>query len=115
RDAGPSNSASGLQWADASCATNFVDATPAEQVTPTSASTVARIFEATAGGSPNSLVAPPTSRNASSSEIGSTSGVNDRSTSRNRFECTREAAKTGGVKIPAGQRDRGRTQGDADG
>ena len=65
----------GLQSSDASFATNFVGATPTEHVTPTSRSTSARIFAAISAEDPNSIVAPATSRNASSSEIGSTSGV----------------------------------------
>ena len=77
----------GLQWSEASLATNFVGATPTEHVTPTSRSTSARMRAAIALGSPNSIVAPPTSRNASSREIGSTYGVWASSTSRNRFEC----------------------------
>ena len=65
----------GLHSSEASFATNFVEATPTEHVTPTSRTTSARIFAAISGGEPNSIVAPETSRNASSSEIGSTSGV----------------------------------------
>ena len=65
----------GLQSSDASLATNFDGATPTEHVTPTSRSTSARIFAAISAEDPNSIVAPATSRNASSSEIGSTSGV----------------------------------------
>ena len=76
-----------MQWSDASFATNFVGATPIEHVTPTSRSTSARMRTAISRGSPNSIVAPPTSRNASSSEIGSTNGVWASSTSRKRFEC----------------------------
>ena len=65
----------GLQSSEASFATNFVGATPTEHVTPTSRSTSARIFAAISAEEPNSIVAPATSRNASSSEIGSTKGV----------------------------------------
>ena len=87
--AGTTSRPSGLQPSEASLATNFVDATPTEHVTPTSRSTSARIFAAIADGGPNREVAPPTSRKASSSEIGSTSGVWASRTSRNRFECAR--------------------------
>ncbi len=105
---------SGLHPSEASLATNFVDATPTEQVTPTSRSTSARIFAAIAAGGPNSEVAPPTSRKASSSEIGSTSGVWASSTSRNRFECARYASKSAGRKTPSGQRRLARTPGIAE-
>ena len=104
----------GLQSSEASFATNFVAATPAEHVTPTSRSTSARIRSAIVRGSPNSRVAPATSRNASSSEIGSTSGVYDSSTSRNRLECVRYASKSGGRKTPSGQSRRARTDGIAE-
>ena len=78
---------SGLHPSEASLATNLVGATPTEHVTPTSRSTSARILAAIVSGGPNNRSAPATSRNASSSEIGSTSGVNDSNTSRKRFEC----------------------------
>ena len=83
---GTTRSPSGLHAAEASLATNFRVATPTEQVTPTSRWTVRRIRRAISGGSPKSRIAPATSKKASSSEIGSTRGVNDRRTSRNRFE-----------------------------
>jgi hypothetical protein len=105
---------SGLHRSDASFARNFVGATPTEQMTPTSRSTSARIFAAMAAGSPNSVVAPPTSRNASSSESGSTSGVYDSRTSRKRFECARYASKSLGRKIASGHRRLARTDGIAE-
>ena len=57
---------------------------------------------------------PPTSRNASSSEIGSTRGVYDSRTSRNRFEWARYASKSVGRKTASGQRRRARTAGIAE-
>ena len=68
----------GLQRADASLATNFVGATPTEQVSPSSSSTRRRMAAAMCPGRPCSRVAPETSRNASSSDSGSTSGVTSR-------------------------------------
>ena len=54
---------------------NFEGAIPTEQVMPSSFSTRARIAVAISRPVPSNLRAPVTSRNASSSEIGSTSGV----------------------------------------
>ena len=67
----------GLAASEASLATNFDGATPTEQVSSSCSSTAARILAAMVGPSPWSRRAPVTSRNASSSEIASTSGVND--------------------------------------
>jgi hypothetical protein len=53
---------------------------PTEQVMPCSSSTVARIHSPICDGEPSRRCAPLTSRNASSSEIGSTSGVIERNT-----------------------------------
>ena len=65
----------GLQCWEASLAINLEGAIPTEQVMPSSFSTRARIAVAISRPVPNSLRAPVTSRKASSSEIGSTSGV----------------------------------------
>ena len=67
----------GLQRPEASFAMNFVVAIPTEQVIPSLASTFARISFAIVRPSPSRRLAPVTSRNASSSESGSTSGVTD--------------------------------------
>jgi hypothetical protein len=75
-----------LHRADASFATNLVLATPTEQVTPCSSSTVARIHSPIWRGDPSRRAAPRTSRKASSSEIGSTSGVTERKTSMTPWE-----------------------------
>ena len=77
---------SGLARLVASLATNLVGATPTEQVMPRFPCTSARIRAAMRGGSPNRRTAPPTSRNASSSDMGSTSGVWAKRISRNRLE-----------------------------
>ena len=66
---------SGLRRSDAILATSFVRATPTDAVRPTSSRTSSLIRRAIAGPSPNSAAEPVTSRNASSIEIGSTSGV----------------------------------------
>ena len=75
---GTTSSPSGLARADASLATNFVAATPTEQVMPCSSTTRARISSPIARAPPRRRRAPPTSRNASSRASGSTSGVTDR-------------------------------------
>ena len=86
--AGTTSSPSGLLAVDASLATNLVVATPTEQVSPYWPRTLARIRRAMAAGGPSRLMAPPTSRNASSRESGSTSGV----TPRNRAMISLETA-----------------------
>jgi hypothetical protein len=63
---------------------------------------------------PNSEVAPPTSRNASSREIGSTSGVNDISTSRSLVAAARYEGKSGGTNTASGQSRRARAPGIAE-
>ena len=67
----------GLHLPDASFAINFVVAIPTEQVIPSLASTFALICFAISRPSPSKRFAPVTSRKASSSESGSTSGVTD--------------------------------------
>ncbi len=71
-------SPSGLRRSEAIFATSLVVATPTEAVSPTSSRTAVLMLPAIVGPSPNSGRDPVTSRNASSIEIGSTSGVNDR-------------------------------------
>ena len=64
--------------AEASLATNFVAATPTEQVICCSSATRLRMRVAIAAGLPSRRTAPATSRNASSRLSGSTYGVIDR-------------------------------------
>jgi hypothetical protein len=59
-------------------AMNLLDAAPAETISPVSRRTASLIFRATSSAAPNSRSQPVTSRNASSMESGSTSGVNRR-------------------------------------
>ena len=72
---GPVGEAIGFASSDAILARNFTAATPTEQVRPSSARIRALICSAISRGVPWSRRAPVTSRNASSSEIPSTSGV----------------------------------------
>jgi hypothetical protein len=64
----------------ATLARNFVRATPTVIGSPTSAATRCRSRAAMSRGSPAIRRSPPTSRNASSMEIPSTSGVVSRNT-----------------------------------
>ena len=68
-------SPSGLRRSEATLATSFVVATPTLAVSPTSSRTAALIRRAIASGGPNSASDPATSRNASSIETCSRSGV----------------------------------------
>ena len=83
---GTTSRPSGLAWTEASLATSFVEATPTEAESDRSSRTARRTAWAMRGGSPNRSVAPPTSRNASSRESGSTDGVNPSRISRNQLE-----------------------------
>ena len=65
----------GFAASEASLATSFEVATPRLQPSPVSVDTSRLMAAATAAPGPNSRCAPVTSRNASSREIGSTSGV----------------------------------------
>ena len=79
--AGTTSSPSGLARAEASLATNLVEATPTEQVIRCSSATRARIGRADGGGLPSRRTEPATSRKASSRHSGSTSGVTGAKTS----------------------------------
>ncbi len=68
---------SGFERSLANLASILVVATPTDAVSPVSAFTRARTAAAISGPSPWRRRAPSTSRNASSSEMGSTSGVYD--------------------------------------
>ncbi len=81
RSGGTSSSPSGLASRLATLARNFVRAMPTVMGSPTRARTSARSRSAMATGVPRSRRRPPTSRNASSTESGSTIGVQSRNTS----------------------------------
>ena len=78
RDDGTISMPFGFAFVDATLATNLFGATPTEQVIDCSASTRARIIAAISRGRPSRRTAPDTSRNASSSDNGSTAGVMSR-------------------------------------
>ena len=73
--AGTTSRPSGLAMPEASLATNLLAATPTEQVMPCSSCDRARTARRSAAGCPAGGRAPETSRNASSRDSGSTSGV----------------------------------------
>jgi hypothetical protein len=91
-----------LRRSDAIFATSFVRATPTEIVRPTSSWTAALIARAMASPSPKSFRDPVTSRNASSIEIGSTSGVNRRRIARTSLLTRPYLRPSTGRKIPCG-------------
>jgi hypothetical protein len=75
RSGGTTRSPSGLATALATLARNFVRATPTVMGSPTSWRTVRRRRAAISAGVPARRRRPPTSRNASSTDSPSTSGV----------------------------------------
>ncbi len=77
---GTSSSPSGLALPEATLARNFVRATPTLTARPASSWTRRRSRCATATGDPTLRRSPPTSRNASSIDTGSTIGVTSRNT-----------------------------------
>ena len=78
---GTTTTPSGLARRLASLASDTVAATPTEQVMPCSSWTTARRCSAIASGLPSRRADPRTSRNASSRETASTSGVTRRKVS----------------------------------
>ena len=78
---GTTTTPSGLARRLASLASETVEATPTEQVMACSSWTTARSRSAISSGLPSRKVEPRTSRNASSRETASTSGVTRRKVS----------------------------------
>ena len=94
-DGGTTNTPSGLARRLASLATDTDAATPTEQVMPCSSWIVARSCSAISTGEPSRRVEPRTSRNASSSESTSTSGVIRRKFSITDAETVAKVSKSG--------------------
>ena len=111
---GTTSRPSGLHRVEATLATNFVLATPTEQVTPWASTTCARIIAAIAAGAPSRRRAPATSRNASSSESGSTSGVTARKIAITPFDTSEYASNRGGSTVALGHSRRARAIGIAE-
>ena len=74
----------------------------------------ARIATAISGPAPWRRLAPATSRNASSSAMGSTNGVNDRRIAITWRLASRYVSNRGAMKTPSGQARRARAIGIAD-
>jgi hypothetical protein len=103
-----------LQRVEAILATNLVGATPTEQVMPCSATTRARMLLAIAAGVPSRLSAPETSRKASSSASGSTSGVIAPKIAMTSFDTAAYTPRLGGTNTARGHIRRARPTGIAD-
>ena len=103
-----------MHRADASLATNLQLATPTEQVRPCCSRMLARISSAIRAGRPSRRMAPETSRNASSSDSGSTSGVTDRKTAMTSADAAAYAPCRGATKTACGHSRRARVTGIAD-
>jgi hypothetical protein len=101
----------GLASPEASLATNLVDATPTEQVTPCSSATRSRICAAICAGEPSRRIEPETSRNASSSDSGSTSGVTSLNRPSPRATPPQYRSKSGSSTTACGQARRARAIG----
>ena len=109
--AGTTNTPSGLARRLASLATVTDAATPTEQVMPCSSWIVARSCSAISTGEPSRRVEPRTSRNASSSESTSTSGVTRRKFSITDDETVANVSKSGGTTSASGHSRRARVIG----
>lgn len=105
---------SGLASPEASLATNFVGATPTEQVMPCSSAIVSRMRDPIRAGLPSRRIAPETSRNASSSESGSTVGVIEAKVAMTASEIREYRSWSGEMTLAWGQRRRARDIGMAD-
>jgi len=104
-----------LQRADAILATNLMGATPTEQVMPCCSLTCALTSSAIwAGVLPSLRSAPATSRNASSSDSGSTSGVIARKMAMTSLETSPYSPCRGGMKTACGHSRLARLIGIAD-
>ncbi len=112
--AGMTSSPSGLQCTEASLARNLFTAMPTEQVMPCCSATLARISAPMAAGGPSRRKAPDTSRNASSSDSGSTSGVIVRKMPMTSFDTAPYTPCRGGMMTACGHRFRARAMGMAE-
>ncbi len=99
---GTTSSPSGLATRLATLARNFVRATPTVIGSPTRCATSPRSRRATSTAGPRIRRRPPTSRNASSIEMPSTSGVVSRKTSKTARLAAVYAAKRGGTTTACG-------------
>ena len=100
---GTTTSPSGLRRSDAIFATSFVLATPTDAVSCVSSWIASLIRRAAAAPGPHSASVPVRSRNASSMETGSTSGVNRRRIAMTRPLSAWYLRPSTGTKMPCGQ------------
>ena len=100
-----------MQRAEAIFATNLTGATPTEQVMDCCSRTCRLISSAMALGEPSLRLAPDTSRNASSSESGSTSGVTARKMAMTSLDTAPYSRCRGGRKTACGHSRRARPTG----
>jgi hypothetical protein len=107
-DGGTTSRPSGLATPLATFARNFVRATPTVIGSPTRSSTSFRNRSAISTGAPAILRRPPTSRNASSIEMPSTSGVVSRKTSNTALLAAEYADILGGTTTACGHSCRAR-------
>ena len=103
---GTSSSPSGFATALATLARNFVRAIPTVIGSPTSSRTLRRSLTAISEAGPARRLSPRTSRNASSIESPSTSGVVSSNTSKTALLASEYAVMRGGTTIACGQRRR---------
>lgn len=111
---GTSTTPSGLARRLASLATDTEAATPTEQVMPCSSWMTARSCSAICRGVPSRRMEPRTSRNASSRESTSTSGVTRRKFSITEDETWPNTSKSGAITTAWGHRRRARVVGIAE-
>ncbi len=112
--AATTTSPSGLRRSDATFATNLLAATPTDAVSRSDAAMRALIARATAGPSPWSPSVPVTSRNASSMETGSSSGVKSARIAMTSRETPAYLSMSTGTKAPSGQSRAARPMGMAE-
>ena len=103
-----------MHWIEASLATNLQVAMPTEQMIPCCPRTAARISSPISAGGPRRRSAPETSRNASSSASGSTSGVTDLNTAMTSLDTAAYRPCLGGMITACGQSRRARIIGIAE-
>ncbi len=114
RAGGTTSTPSGLARRLAILARVSEAATPTEQVIRCSSWMVARSCSAMARGEPSRRVDPATSRNASSKESTSTSGVTRRKVSRTEVDTRVRVSKSGVTTTSSGQARRARVIGIAE-
>jgi hypothetical protein len=104
----------GFRRSEATFATNLLAATPTDAVSRSDPAIRALMARATAGPSPWSPSVPVTSRNASSMETGSSSGVKAARMAITSWETAAYFSMSTGTKAPSGQSRAARPMGMAE-